>query len=96
MFELAAIMAPFWQVKQGKYYLDEVQKKLSQHMLFYLRLKACRKTKKKNPPSYSLWSLPPTEESTAQQYQKKQGEKKILIVLKLLDVIDIFALVDCS
>lgn len=95
MFELAAIMAPFWQVKQGKYYLDEVQKKLSQHMLFYLRLKACRK-KKKNLPSYSLWSLPPTEESTAQQYQKKQGEKKFLIVLKLLDVIDTFALVDCS
>lgn len=42
MFELGAIMAPFWQVKQGKYYLDEVQAKLSQHMLFYLRLKACK------------------------------------------------------
>lgn len=68
-------MAPFWQVKEGKYYLDEVQAKLSQHMLFYLRLKAC----KKNPPSYSLWSLPPTEERTAQQYQKKQGEKKKIL-----------------
>lgn len=36
-------MAPFWQVKEGKYYLDGVQAKLSQHMLFYLRLKACKK-----------------------------------------------------
>lgn len=36
-------MAPFWQVKERKYYLDEVQAKLSQHMLFYLRLKACKK-----------------------------------------------------
>lgn len=92
MFELGAIMAPFWQVKERKYYLDEVQAKLSQHMLFYLRLKAC---KKKNLSSYRLWSLPPTEESTAQQYQKK-GEKNFSIVLMLLDVTNIFALVDWS
>lgn len=26
-------MAPFWQVKERKYYLDEVQAKLSQHVI---------------------------------------------------------------
>lgn len=43
MFELGAIIAPFWQAKEGKYYLDEVQAKLFQHTLFHLRLKAYQK-----------------------------------------------------
>lgn len=43
MIELGAIMSPFLQVKESKYYLDEVQAKLSQHTLFYLRYKGLQK-----------------------------------------------------
>lgn len=50
IIELGAIMAPFLQVKESKYYLDEVQAKLSHHMLFYLRYKGLQK----NSASYGL------------------------------------------
>lgn len=43
MIELGAIMPLFLQVKESKYYLDEVQAKLSQNTLFYLRYKGLEK-----------------------------------------------------
>lgn len=86
-------MAPFWQVKESKYYLDKVQAKLSQHMLFYLRLKAWgEKKKKKIHPAIACEVCHLLRKAQHSNTRKKEVKKK-LIMLKLLDII---ALIDSS
>lgn len=91
MIELGAIMAPFCKWKKANIIWMRSKQSFPSTCYFIWGIKACKKKKKKSA-SYSLWSLPPTEESRAKQCQEKGKSEKI--VLKLLYVIAIFVLGD--